>query len=101
MTTRQRGLARHALGFPNKKRESYRNHFCTGVGSTDYQDWLDMVAGGLAVRRTGSHWGGADMFYLTLKGALLARDPKEHLSREDSSRMSDFENEVVDAHWDG
>jgi hypothetical protein len=30
LTDRQRELARHALGFPNKKNTSYRNHFCAG-----------------------------------------------------------------------
>jgi hypothetical protein len=91
MTDKQRQLARHALGFPNKKNTSYRNHFCTGEGSTDYPEWLEMVANGEAVRRTGPYWGGDDMFYLTLKGGLAARDPKEHLSPEETVRMRALE----------
>ena len=87
MTPKQRELARHALGFPNKKNVSYRNHFCTGVGGDGYDDWQDLVSQGLAVKQTSSLWGGDDMFYLTLDGALMARDPKEHLSQEDTAHM--------------
>jgi hypothetical protein len=87
MTEKQRELARHALGFPNKKNTSYRNHFCTGPGDTNFPEWEAMVAAGEAVKQTGPHWGGDDMFHLTLKGALAARNPKEHLSREDSAMM--------------
>jgi hypothetical protein len=90
MTETQRQLARHALGFPNKTNTSYRNHFCTGPGSTDYPEWEAMVVAGEAVKRTGPHWGGDDMFYLTLKGGLAARDPKEHLSREESATMREM-----------
>jgi hypothetical protein len=87
VTERQVKLARHALGFPNKKNESYRNHFCIGKGGDGYEDWMDLVSQGLAVRSTGPHWGGDDMFHLTLSGALQVRTPKEHLSREDAERM--------------
>ncbi len=50
-----------------------------------------MVANGYAVRQDGPYWGGDSMFYLTLKGALLARDPKEHLSPEDTAAMRQLE----------
>jgi hypothetical protein len=91
MTEAQRELGRHALGFPNKRNTSYRNHFCIGACSSDHREWELMVLNGYAVKRTGPSWGGDDMFHLTLKGALLARDPKEHLSREDSAMMRDLE----------
>ena len=87
MTENQLALARHALGFPNRRNESYRNHFCIGKGGDGYEEWMDLVSKGLAIRRTGPHWGGDDMFYLTLKGALEARGPKEHISREDAAEM--------------
>lgn len=83
MTERQRELARHALGFPNKKNTSYRNHFCSGPGHKDFEEWLKMVEQGDAVKRDGPLWGGGSMFHLTFKAALEAREPKEHLSRED------------------
>jgi hypothetical protein len=91
VTERQRALARHALGFPNNRNTSYRNHFCAGPGHDDYDEWLQMVAEGLAIKQTGPYWGGDDMFHLTLKAALLAREPKEHLSREDTASMREME----------
>ena len=91
MTETQKKLARHALGLPNKQNTSYRNRFCTGPGCTDYPEWQAMVATGDAVERTGPLWGGDSMFYLTLKGALAVRGPKEHISREDAEQMRKFE----------
>lgn len=38
LTTKQIGLARHALGLPNRKNLTYRNHFCTGEDSDCYAD---------------------------------------------------------------
>jgi hypothetical protein len=90
MTERQRNFARHALGLPNKKNTSYRNHFCIGVGGDGYADWEEMVTSGWAVKRTSNHWGGDDMFHLTLEGARLAREPKEHLSPEDTRLMREL-----------
>lgn len=57
----QRLLARHALGFPNKKNTSYRNHYCCGAGTANYAEWEGMVAQGFAIKRTGPNWGGDDM----------------------------------------
>ena len=94
MTPEQRELARHALGLPNKKNKSYRNHFCTGKGSTDYPHWEAMVEQGDAIRRVGNLWGGDNMYYLTLRAALEARDSKEHLSREDAEEMRARESKV-------
>ena len=91
MTEAQTKLARHALGLPNKQNTSYRNRFCTGPGSADYPEWQAMVAEGDAVERTGPLWGGDSMFYLTLKGALAVRGPKEHISREDAEQMRRLE----------
>jgi hypothetical protein len=48
---------------------------------------MNMVAEGYAVKRDSNLWGGDSMFYLTLKGALLARNRKEHLSAEDAAEM--------------
>lgn len=88
MTERQRDLARHALGFPNDKNESYRNHFCIGQGEDGYTDWEDLVSKGLAVKAPGGEmFGGQDFFYLTLEGALEAREPNEHISRDDAKKM--------------
>jgi len=83
MTPRQIGLARHALGLPNKRKEPYRNHFVAGVGHTDYQDWLEMVASGEAIRVKGNALtGGDDVFHLTLMGVWTALKGDEKLTKE-------------------
>lgn len=87
MTPEQREMARHALGLPNKKNMTYRNHYCIGKGGDGYEDWLELTSNGLAVRRTGPHWGGDDMFFLTLEGARMVLTPKEHVRREDAEEM--------------
>jgi hypothetical protein len=89
MTPEQRELARHALGFPNKKNESYRNHFCSGRDCDHYAEWVAMVEQGYAIELPTPKWSNPNdaFFSLTLKGALLARDAKEHLSPEDAREM--------------
>lgn len=98
MTNRQRELARHALGLPNKGGMSYRNHFCVGLGGDAYADWADLVAKGLAVMRVSKLWGGSVMFHLTLKGALAARNAREHISREDADLMRRIDSEAAIVH---
>lgn len=84
MSPEQRELARHALGLPNKRRRSYRNHFVTGEGSTDHPHWVAMVGAGEAWRRPGSPLtGGDDLFGLTRLGAEAALDKREGLDPED------------------
>lgn len=78
MTPRQIELARHALGLPSRDRRSYRNHFVAGTGHRDHADWMEMVANGYATRRD-----GADLFHLTLAGALAAVSFGETLCSED------------------
>lgn len=80
MTPQQRDLARHALGLPNQRRQSNRNHFVTGEGSDDYHAWKQMVENGHAKRRAGSPLtGGDDLFWLTRQGAEQALDRGERL----------------------
>lgn len=78
MTPRQRDLARHALGLNGVRKSASRNHFCTGVDG-DYDDWMSMVDGGLAVRSAGPRetLGGCYVFWLTPKGAELAANTGE------------------------
>jgi hypothetical protein len=85
MTPRQRELARHALGLPNKNRTSYRNQFCAGDGHQDAADWEAMVAAGFASKRDGATipFGGDHLFYLTDDGARMALEPREYLDSED------------------
>ena len=84
MTPVQRDLARHALGLPNKRNRSYRNHFVTGEGCDDHKHWLELVSVGFAKRRKGSALtGGDDLFLLTKTGATDALAPGESLDPED------------------
>lgn len=85
MTPKQIELARHALGLDRRHTTSYRNRFVAGPGHDDYNDWMDLVATGLA-----EHWdastipfGGCDLFWLTKAGAELALKTHESLSIED------------------
>ena len=89
MTDAQVELGRYALGLPNKKKISYRNHFCAGVGHSDYADWQSLVEQGLATRRCGTEIsGGDDVFYLARIGAELCLLPGERLSPEDFRELS-------------
>ncbi|CUA90167.1 hypothetical protein Ga0061061_11193 [Chelatococcus sambhunathii] len=86
LTERQRHLARHALGLPNRSRRSYRNHFVAGPGHGDYDDWMAMVSAGAARRRDGSTsplTGGDDLFWLTADGARAGLARGEKLDPED------------------
>jgi hypothetical protein len=85
MTTRQIELARHAIGLPNKMRMSYRNSFVTGVGHDDYAEWEQMVTNGDAEERDGKSlpYAGDSLFWLTVRGARQALNPREYLDPED------------------
>jgi hypothetical protein len=87
ITKKQRELARHALGLPNKQNATYRNHFCIDKGGDGYEDWEDMVIKGLAVKATGGAAWVGDFFYLTLDGARAVLSPDEHIDLEDAERM--------------
>lgn len=88
---RQREFARHALGLPNNRNMTYRNHFCINSGGDGYADWEDLVSQGAAVKAIGGeNWVGDFFyltFYLTLEGARAVLLPKEHISREDAEKM--------------
>lgn len=84
MTPEQIELARHALGLPNKRRQSYRNHFVAGEGHSDYVAWCDMVEKGLARGKKGSQLTGGDpVFWLTRLGAERVLRKGERLCPED------------------
>jgi hypothetical protein len=48
---RQRDILRHALGWP----KCYRNHFCVGEGSDDFEDCEALAAAGLMIRIAPDH----------------------------------------------
>ena len=85
MTPKQRKLARHALGLPNRDNRSYRNRFVAAYVPGDYDEWAKMADAGLAkagtTRRTGT--GSTVSFWLTKAGARAALKPGESLDPED------------------
>lgn len=84
LDSRKIDLARHALGLPNPRKRSYRNHFVAGPGHDDYEDWMVMVGMGVAMRRHGDAMtGGDDLFFLTRNGAHAALKKGESLDPED------------------
>lgn len=84
MNERQKELARHALGLPNKQKMTYRNHFVAGSGHPDFHDWLEMTSRGEAAMRTGRAMSGGDpIFYVTPLGLTLAVDLREKVGREE------------------
>lgn len=82
MTPRQRELARHSLGLPNKQKKSYRNRFYASKGHKDFPDWTALVSQGLA-KRYPCFARTDDIFMLTLKGARSALNQGEALCSED------------------
>lgn len=63
-------ILQHSLGVDQYGNgRQYRNHFCTGPSSADYDYCLALTAEGLMTRRTGSEIsGGDDIFHVTAKG---------------------------------
>ena len=70
MTTAKLHILQHALGVGDFcDKESYRNHFITGPGSSDYENCISLVADGFMSRRTGSSISGYDdIFHVTQAG---------------------------------
>jgi hypothetical protein len=76
---KQMHILRHSLGVPvGGGTEMYRNHFCTGEGTTDYPDCMALVENGHMTRRKGSPLtGGDDVFYVTETGREAVRQHLE------------------------
>jgi hypothetical protein len=62
MTEKQREIMRHALGYGSRN-PGYRNHFCTGPGSTDYPHCEALVEAGMMAKRGGNALSGGDNVY--------------------------------------
>lgn len=82
LTPREREMARHALGLPNKMRRSYRNRYFIDATAPAGLAWLGMVARGLAVIIPSPECD-FDQFCLTHASALAALGPDETLDEED------------------
>lgn len=81
LTERQRHIARHALGWDGRHKQSYRNHYVIGEGGDTHSDWVDLVERGLATRVYSAPCR-ADVFRCTRQLALAVRDNYERLNTE-------------------
>lgn len=94
-------ILQHSLGVGDYgDKPSYRNHFVTGPGSSDYDNCMELVADGLMKHRVGSAIsGGDDIFHVTPKGidhvALNSpsRPPKPKLTRSAQRYQNYRDNE--------
>lgn len=66
-------ILQHSLGLSRQGAgRQYRNHFCTGPGSKDFDACRQLVADGLMTERAGSELSGGDsVFIVTPKGVDL------------------------------
>jgi hypothetical protein len=72
----QHAIGRDQYGHPRSaSNPEFRNHFCTGPGSKDYDACMALVGDGLMTRRAGSAIsGGDDIFYVTDAGRAYVRE---------------------------
>ena len=74
ITSEQRDILRHALGYGRRTAPGWRNHFVTGPGTTDHPHCEALVAAGLMTKREGSALSGWDAVYtVTAEGKAAAR----------------------------
>lgn len=104
-------ILQHSLGLDQYgEGRQYRNHFCTGPGSTDFDDCRALVADGLMTERAGNALSGGDsVFQVTPKGidyvALNSpqRPPEPKLTRS-QKRYREYlraESSLSFAEWIG
>jgi len=72
-------VARSALGLPNRRKTSHRNHF----NSLSHPDWVAMEKRGLATVRLSTEPGAPHTWRLTRTAAEAALLPGEKLNPED------------------
>ena len=83
ITTEQRDILRHALGYGRHTEPGWRNHFVTGPGTDDYPHCEALVAAGMMTKREGSALSGWDAVYTVTddgKSAARSKTPNVALS---------------------
>lgn len=81
MNPEQLKMARHALGLVDGRKQSYRNRYVAGLGTSQEDAWNEMCRKGLAERGRGRIETVG--FCLTEAGAQEALGPGEQLDLED------------------
>lgn len=68
-------ILRHSLGLDSDGNGTpYRNHFCTGEGSVDFDQCRKLVEAGYMIERKGSFLSGGDsIFHVTEGGKEYAK----------------------------
>lgn len=64
LTPAQMHILRHTVGWPKQ----YRNHFCTGPGSKDYDDCEFLVKAGLMRKSEKASWIPDEVYHVTEAG---------------------------------
>jgi hypothetical protein len=84
LSAEERKFARHALGLPNERGQSYRNRYYAAPGSHRHDIWAAIVGkGGATQHADGNISRPCDLFVLTERGAIAALLPGERLCSED------------------
>jgi hypothetical protein len=90
-------ILQHSLGVGDYgDKPSHRNHFCTGPGSSDFDNCRALVADGLMTERAGSAISGGDtIFRVTPAGVDYVAlhspaRPKESRSKQRYSRYREY-----------
>lgn len=90
----QLSILQHTLGLDHHGQgNQFRNHFCTGPGTTDYPHCQSLVAQGLMTQRVGNALsGGSDIFMVTDAGKAFVREqsPKPALLTRSQRRYRNF-----------
>ena len=72
ITDQERHVIDHSLGYPKRGRKPYRNHFCTGEGSDDWETCQALCARGLMVSRKPSELTGGDTLFIVTDAGKAA-----------------------------
>ena len=64
-------ILQHSLGLDKYgKGRQYRNHFCTGIGSTDYPGCQLLVSMGFMTEHSGSELSGGDSIFCVTQAGI-------------------------------
>jgi len=91
---KKRHILQHALGLSrNPNGAMYRNHFCTGPGSKDYELCVELVNEGYMVNHGSSELtGGDELFVVTEKGKSLVA-PFVNITPADADEWNKWKKE--------
>ena len=90
ITPKQLHILRHSLGYDDEGLGTeYRNHFCTGAGSTDFDDCAALAAAGLMIDGgPQAVYGGSHYFIVSEAGKaeVASRKPAKPVLTKSQQR---------------